>query len=60
MATLNGAVARAVAEAGIPAPVNKGLADLTEYLAVESGAREAFRGRLRRLLAYLRGCGARV
>lgn len=54
VATLNGAVARAAAEAGIPAPVNKGLADLAEYLTAHPERRENFRGSPERLLAYMR------
>lgn len=58
VATLNGAVAKAAAEAGLRAPVNAALAELTEQLAAYPDQREAFRGRPERLLAYLRDRGA--
>lgn len=60
VATLNGAVAQAATNAGLRAPVNAALTELTEYLVAHPERRETFRGCPERLLAYLRGYDARV
>jgi 2-dehydropantoate 2-reductase len=60
VATLNGAVAKAAAEAGLRAPVNAALAELTEQLAANPEPRETFRGQPERLLAFLRVRGINV
>lgn len=60
VATLNGAVAQMATNAGLRAPVNAALTELTEHLVAHPERRETFRRCPERLLAYLREHGARV